>query len=63
MKSKISHPGAWVLLALCALSLSSCGESGPGSDPYGVNSPGYYGSDTEGMRHNLIRPGTLDREL
>lgn len=43
-----------------AIAASSCRGGG---DPYGVNSPSYYGGSSAGMQQNLIRPGTTSRDL
>ena len=51
---------AILILFITAFSTSGCWS---GSDPYGVNSPGYYGGTSNGMQQNLIRPGPTSRDL
>jgi hypothetical protein len=59
MKFKFPIFSVLALLAV-AFTASSCQSDG---DPYGINNPSYYGGRSVGMKQNLIRPGSVDREL
>lgn len=48
-----------LLLTFVVAAIAGCESA---SDPYGVNSSGYYGSKLDSMQQNLIRPGSLGRQ-